>query len=98
MAKNKGLVKTQDATATATAAVAPAAAAKTVLVLGSKAPKHRVGHTGAAWAAIVPCLPCEPSVLAALPELKVPACGGPKGNGLLYVGYALRRGWLTKQA
>ena len=24
--------------------------------------------------------------------------GGPKGNGMLYVGYAIRRGWLAKQA
>ena len=69
-----------------------------VLVLGAKAPKHRVGHTGAAWAVIVPLLPCSASKLAELPELKVPQCGGPKGNGMLYVGYAIRRGWLTRQA
>ena len=69
-----------------------------VLVLGAKAPRHRVGHTGAAWAVIVPMLPCSAAKLAELPELKVPQCGGPKGNGMLYVGYAIRRGWLTRQA
>ena len=70
----------------------------TVYVLGAKAPKHRVGHTGAAWAAMLPLLPTTADKLAALPELKVPQCGGPKGNGMLYVGYAIRRGWLAKQA
>ena len=75
-----------------------AAPTSEVLVLGAKAPKHRVGHTGAAWAVIVPLLPCSAVKLAELPELKVPQCGGPKGNGMLYVGYAIRRGWLTRQA
>ena len=75
-----------------------AAPTSEVLVLGAKAPRHRVGHTGAAWAVIVPLLPCSAAKLAELPELKVPQCGGPKGNGMLYVGYAIRRGWLTRQA
>lgn len=75
-----------------------AATPEQVYVLGAKAPKHRVGHTGAAWAVIVPLLPATAATLAALPELKVPQCGGPKGNGMLYVGYAIRRGWLAKQA
>ena len=81
-----------------TSGVAEVAATSGVLVLGAKAPKHRVGHTGAAWAVIVPLLPCSAAKLAELPELKVPQCGGPKGNGMLYVGYAIRRGWLTRQA
>jgi hypothetical protein len=85
--------------AKAVPATAPIAApVLPMLVLGAKAPKHRVGHTGAAWNAILPLLPATAETLAALPELKVPQCGGPKGNGLLYVGYALRRGWLTVQA
>jgi hypothetical protein len=95
MAKgNKGM----QAQAVAGTAAPVAAVAAPVLVLGAKAPKHRVGHTGAAWAAITPCLPCTAATLAALPALQVPQCGGPKGNGLLYVGYALRRGWLAVQA
>jgi len=68
------------------------------LVLGAKAPKHRVGHTGTAWAAITPLLPATAETLAKLAELKVPQCGGPKGNGMLYVSYAIRRGWLTVKA
>jgi hypothetical protein len=81
--------------------VAPAAPAAPVvkkLVLGSKAPKHRTAHTATAWAAITKKLPATAAELAALPELKVPECGGPKGNGLLYVSYAVRRGWLAEQA
>jgi hypothetical protein len=85
--------------AKAVPATAPIAApVLPMLVLGAKAPKHRVGHTGAAWNAILPLLPATAETLAALPELKVPQCGGPKGNGLLYVGYAIRRGWLIAQA
>ena len=68
------------------------------LVLGVKAPKHRVGHTGTAWAAITPLLPATAETLAKLAELKVPQCGGPKGNGMLYVSYAIRRGWLAVKA
>ena len=68
------------------------------LVLGAKAPKHRVGHTGTAWAAITPLLPATAETLTKLAELKVPQCGGPKGNGMLYVSYAIRRGWLTVKA
>jgi hypothetical protein len=76
------------------AVVAPVAAP--VLVVGAKAPKHRAGHNGAAWAAITPCLPCTAATLAALPAVQ--QCGGSKANGLLFVGYALRRGWLAVQA
>ena len=86
------------AMAEAQAEVAAPKPTSEVLVLGAKAPKHRVGHNGAAWAVIVPLLPCSAAKLAELPELKVPQCGGPKGNGMLYVGYAIRRGWLTRQA
>jgi hypothetical protein len=68
------------------------------LILGARAPKHRVGHTGAAWAAILEKgLPATAADLAALPALQVPQCGGPKGNGLLFVGYAIRRGWLAQE-
>jgi hypothetical protein len=80
------------------APVVPAAAAPKKLVLGAKAPKHRTTHTATAWAAITKKLPATAADLAALPELKVPECGGPKGNGLLYVSYAVRRGWLAEQA
>ena len=73
----------------------PRQPAQVFLVLGAKAPKHRVGHTGTAWAAITPLLPATAETLAKLAELKVPQCGGPKGNGMLYVSYAIRRGWLT---
>jgi len=67
------------------------------LVLGPKAPKHRVGHNSAAWAVITPMLPCGATKLAEAVG-KVPNIGGPKGNGMLYVSYAMRRGWLAKQA
>lgn len=66
------------------------------LVLGPRAPKHRVGHNGAAWSAITPLLPATASTLAAVPEVK--ACGGAKANGLLFVSYAIRRGWLAQEA
>ena len=99
MGKKVKFAAPEEAQKTAMAEVAEVAAPTSeVLVLGAKAPKHRVGHTGAAWAVIVPLLPCSASKLAALPELKVPQCGGPKGNGMLYVGYAIRRGWLARQA
>jgi hypothetical protein len=89
---------TPDAPDAPDAPAAPKQETDHVLVLGPKAPKHRVGHTGAAWVAILPLLPAKASVLAKLPELCVPQCGGPKGNGMLYVSYAMRRGWLSKQA
>ena len=66
------------------------------LVLGAKAPKHRVGHNSAAWAAMTPLLPATAETLAALPDVKV--CGGPKGNGMLMVSYCIRRGWLAAKA
>ena len=96
MGKKVKFAAPEEAQKTAMAEVA--APTSEVLVLGAKAPRHRVGHTGAAWAVIVPMLPCSAAKLAELPELKVPQCGGPKGNGMLYVGYAIRRGWLTRQA
>lgn len=92
MAKKDKPVAPADAPAPAPATTEPK------LVLGPRAPKHRVGHTGAAWAAILPLLPATAATLAALPELKVPACGGAKGNGQLYVSYAIRRGWLAPEA
>jgi hypothetical protein len=67
-----------------------------LLVLGAKAPKHRAGHNSAAWSAMLPLLPATAEALAALPEVQI--CGGPKMNGLLMVGYCIRRGWLAKQA
>lgn len=86
----------QDKKAQAPATETPAPVAPK-LVLGAKAPKHRVGHTDTAWKAITAKLPATATELAALPELKVPQCGGPKGNGMLFVSYAMRRGWLTQQ-
>lgn len=80
-------------------ATAAPAAAVPQLVLGARAPKHRTGHTSTAWAAIqAHGLPATAAQLAALPALQVPQCGGPKGNGLAFVGYAVRRGWLAPQA
>ena len=76
---------------------APQAATAGTLVLGPKAPKHRVGHNSAAWAVITPMLPASSAALAEAVG-KVPNIGGPKGNGMLYVSYAIRRGWLAKQA
>ena len=93
MAKTKDETQVQSPAPAATPTTAPK-----MLVQGAKAPKHRVGHTGAAWAAILPLLPATADKLAALPELKVPQCGGPKGNGMLYVSYAIRRGWLAEKA
>lgn len=78
-------------------AEAPKAATAMTLVLGPKAPKHRVGHNSAAWAVITPMLPASATALADAVG-KVPNIGGPKGNGMLYVSYAIRRGWLAKQA
>ena len=102
MGKKAKFAAPEEAQKTAMAEVAEvaevAAPTSEVLVLGAKVPKHRVGHTGAAWAVIVPLLPCSAAKLAELPELKVPQCGGHKGNGMLYVGYAIRRGWLARQA
>lgn len=66
-------------------------------VLGAKAPRHRVGHNSAAWAVITPLLPAATTALAGACG-KVEGIGGPKGNGMLYVSYAIRRGWLAKQA
>jgi hypothetical protein len=66
-----------------------------VLVAGPKAPRHRAGHNGAAWTAITAKLPATAADLAALPEVQ--ACGGTKANGNLFLGYALRRGWLAIQ-
>lgn len=79
-------------------APAPAVAEAPKLYKGAKVPSHRSAHTTKAWAAITPLLPASAATLAALPELKVPECGGPKGNGQLFVSYALRRGWLTDKA
>lgn len=76
------------------AAPAPQAAAP-MLYMG-KPPALRAGHNAAAWAAITPLLPATAATLAALPAVK--ACGGSKANGLLMVGYCLRRGWLTTVA
>jgi hypothetical protein len=76
---------------------APKTATVVTLVLGPKAPKHRVGHNSAAWAVITPMLPASADALATAVG-KVPNIGGPKGNGMLYVSYAIRRGWLAKQA
>lgn len=87
------MAKNQNAIPAAQAVVAQAPVA---LVLGSKAPKHRVGHNANAWAAILPVLPATAATLAALPAVQV--CGGAKGNGLLFVAYAVRRGWLAAQA
>jgi hypothetical protein len=85
------------ATPTAPAVATPTApAAPTLLYAGAKVPGHRAGHNAAAWAAIAPLLPATAAALAALPQVK--ACGGSKANGLLFVGYALRRGWLTTTA
>lgn len=75
----------------------PAASDGGFLVLGPKAPRHRVGHNGAAWAAITPLLPASPAACATACAV-VPNIGGPKGNGMLFVSYAIRRGWLVKQA
>lgn len=73
----------------------PATPAKK-LVLGAKAPKHRAGHNATAWTALSAKLPATAAELAALPEVK--ACGGAKQNGILFVSYAVRRGWLAEQA
>jgi len=72
------------------------ALAQQVLVLGSKLPKHRAGHNAEAWKTIAAKLPATAQELAALPEVQ--ACGGPKANGALFLGYAIRRGWLAIQA
>jgi hypothetical protein len=70
--------------------------AERILVLGSKVPKHRAGHNHDAWQAISYQLPCSANFLATLPEVQ--ACGGIKGNGMLFLGYAIRRGWLREIA
>lgn len=68
-------------------------AAAPVLVLGAKAPKHRAGHNATAWTDLSAALPATAQTLAELPSVK--ACGGAKQNGLLFVSYAMRRGWLA---
>lgn len=89
--------QTEGMQAAQAAVEAPKAATALTLVLGPKAPKHRVGHNSAAWAVITPMLPATATSLAEAVG-KVPNIGGPKGNGMLYVSYAIRRGWLAKQA
>lgn len=79
----------------ATPAVAAPAAPAPKFVLGAKAPKHRAGHNGDAWAALTPILPATGAEIAALDAVK--RCGGTKQNGLLFVNYAVRRGWLAEQ-
>lgn len=94
MAKKDQKVDAQQVTTTPVAV--KVALAEQVLVSGPKAPKHRAGHNADAWKAIAAKLPAKASELAAMPEVQ--KCGGPKSNGSLFLGYALRRGWLAVQS
>ena len=91
----KAKYETENEVAEAVEAV-EAVEAERILVLGSKVPKHRAGHNHDAWQAIAYELPCSAAFLASLPEVQ--ACGGIKGNGMLFLGYAIRRGWLREIA
>lgn len=96
MAKKDKQVTEQAQQVTTTPVAVKVALAEQMLTTGPKAPKHRAGHNADAWKAISEKLPAKASELAAMPEVQ--KCGGPKANGALFLGYALRRGWLAVQA
>ena len=71
-----------------------ATALTAVLEQTEKVPRNRVGHTSAAWDALVKLLPATAAELCKLPELAAKECVSPQA----FVSYMIRRGNLRVKA
>lgn len=97
---NKGTTQTTNNVQPAAVVVARPAAVQPALVyaFGAVVPRHKAGHNGAWWQAVVTAINAGNTTLAGV-TVKTAAMGPlavPAGNAPLhFVQYAVRRGWLA---